>query len=258
MSKSKQNYPDPNLVISKYGADALRLYLIDSPVVHGDSLAFSEAGVRMKQQKIFRPWLNAFNFFMQNANRLAEGGGRMFDPAGEDSLAARELSNVTDQWIEAVLNHLIQFVHQEMKGYRLYTVVPKLVSFIDQFCNWYIRLNRDRMRGNFGEEEARTSLAVMYDVLYNFAVLMAPFTPFIAEHLYQQLREVRLRVMNSQEREAHAQKVGVTEDSVHYQMLPTFDEGKLNEQMERVFGALQEVISLGREARINVRQNTEK
>lgn len=210
MSKSKKNYPDPHLVINKYGADALRLYLIDSPVVHADSLAFSEAGVRMKQQKLFLPWLNAFNFFVQNANRLEVDGGRPLDPVGRDRLE-KDVNNTTDRWIQASLNNVIKKVHEEMTAYRLYTVTPKLVSFIDSLCNWYIRLNRDRMRGKMGDAEARASLSTMYYVLSNLSVLMAPFTPFIAEHLYQQLREMRLKVMSPEERQAYDKKVSGVE-----------------------------------------------
>ena len=76
-----------------------------------------------------------------------------------------------------------------MLAYRLYTVVPRLVRFIDSLTNWYVRLNRRRLKGAEGPAEARTALAVLWEVLMELSRLMAPFTPFITEFFYQHLRK---------------------------------------------------------------------
>eukprot|EP00957_Ditylum_brightwellii_P168684 12839411-Ditylum_brightwellii.AAC.1 len=190
MAKRLKNYPDPILVISKYGADALRMYLINSPVVRAESLKFQEAGVLGVVKEVFLPLYNAFRFFLQNVERW-EGRGNKFVP---DIEKVRGTKNPTDIWISAATQGLIKFVHEEMKAYRLYTVMPALVTFVTQLTNWYVRLNRDRLKGLEGEDadaEAETGLQVLYDVLLDVTVIMAPFTPFITEYFYQHLRKLQ-------------------------------------------------------------------
>ena len=122
MSKRLKNYPDPTLVVNAHGADALRLYLINSPVVKGETLKFMESGVRGVLRDGLLPWFNAYCFFAQQAARLEmhTGTGLM-----RDERCARASTNVMDIWITANLEGLVKFVHEEMKAYRLYTVVPR-------------------------------------------------------------------------------------------------------------------------------------
>ena len=89
-----------------------------------------------------------------------------------------------DNWIVASNQNLIKFVRNEMDNYRLYTVVPRLLQFLEQLSNWYVRLNRARIKGENGDEEWRTSLTVLFDVLLNTTVLISPFVPFISEMIY--------------------------------------------------------------------------
>ncbi|CAM9966489.1 unnamed protein product, partial [Ectocarpus sp. 13 AM-2016] len=151
MSKRLKNYPDPMKVIDSHGADALRLYLINSPVVRAESLKFKEEGVQATVREVLLPWFNAFRFFVQQARRLEMTCGDRFVPNPE---AAAKSTNVMDNWIQATLQGLVQFVHTEMKAYRLYTVVPRLVEFIEQLTNWYVRLNRNRLKGAEGADSA--------------------------------------------------------------------------------------------------------
>ena len=127
MSKRLKNYPDPVLVINSHGADALRLYLIDSPVVRGESLRFSETGVKQILRGVMLPWYNAFRFFAQQAHRMELLKNVPFQ---RDEKAATTSTNATDLWILGALDSLIDFVHTEMKAYRLYTVVPRYVPVV--------------------------------------------------------------------------------------------------------------------------------
>jgi len=251
MSKRKKNYPDPNLVISKYGADALRMYLVNSPVVRAESLKFREDGVLGVVKEVFLPLYNAFRFFLQNIERW-EHNGNKFVPNAE---TRRQSTNPTDVWIQAETQGLIKFVHEEMQAYRLYTVMPALVTFGGQLTNWYVRLNRDRLKGMEGdgeeaEKEAETGLQVLYDVLLDVTMLMAPFTPFISEFFYQHLRKF-------QPSYAEAANGGGTSnpvmpgksDSVHFLMLPKYDEGRLNPEAVEAMQILQTVVEQGRYAR---------
>ncbi|VAI81042.1 unnamed protein product [Triticum turgidum subsp. durum] len=160
MSKSKQNYPSPMEVIDEYGADALRLYLVNSPVVRAESLRFKRIGVFGVVKDVFLPWYNAYRFLVQNAKRLEVEGLTAFSPIDQASL--RKSSNVLDHWIHSATESLVSFVHQEMDAYRLYTVVPYLVKYIDNLTNIYVRFNRKRLKGRTGEEDCKISLSTLY------------------------------------------------------------------------------------------------
>eukprot|EP01002_Notosolenus_urceolatus_P011941 NODE_40_length_3268_cov_14.212488_g31_i0.p1 GENE.NODE_40_length_3268_cov_14.212488_g31_i0~~NODE_40_length_3268_cov_14.212488_g31_i0.p1 ORF type:complete len:1049 (+),score=386.24 NODE_40_length_3268_cov_14.212488_g31_i0:253-3147(+) len=185
MSKSKRNYPPPIEIVDKHGADAIRLYLINSPVVRADSLKFQEDGVKDVVRDVLLPLHHTCKFFLSNLQRTKEVAGDF------DLLHSwKQTTNVMDHWIISEKIGLVDFVQTEMKGYRLYTVVPGLLKFLENLTNWYVRMNRDRMRGQTekGEEEAHVSLSTLFDVLLTVAVTLAPFTPFLTERIYQNLR----------------------------------------------------------------------
>lgn len=250
MSKRKKNYPDPNLVIDKYGADALRLYLVNSPVVRAEPLKFQESGVLQVVKEVFLPLYNAFRFFLQNLERWeSSGGNRKFVP---DVNKVRASVNPTDVWIQAETQGLIQFVHTEMQAYRLYTVMPALVSFGTQLTNWYLRLNRERLKGSEEDssDDAETGLQVLYDVLLDVSMVMAPFTPYIAEYLYQHLRKLQPSY------EEHVNGGGTSNpvkpgksDSVHFLQMPAYDETRLNPQAVESMNVLQSIVEQARNSR---------
>jgi isoleucyl-tRNA synthetase len=160
-------------------------------------------------------------------------------------------ANPTDVWISAATQGLIKFVHEEMAAYRLYTVMPALVSFVTQLTNWYVRLNRDRLKGlEGGESESETGLQVLYDVLLDVTILMAPFTPFITEYFYQHLRKMQPSYADA------ANGGGATNptmpgksDSVHFLNLPAYDESRLNQDAVEAMEALQGIVESGRNVR---------
>ncbi|GKY90391.1 hypothetical protein MPSEU_000013100 [Mayamaea pseudoterrestris] len=251
MSKRKKNYPDPTLVINKYGADALRMYLVNSPVVRAEPLKFREDGVLGVVKEVFLPLYNAFRFFVQNVERW-ETVDKKFVP---DIAKVRSSKNPTDIWVQAETQQLIKFFHEEMKAYRLYTVMPALVTFGTQLTNWYVRLNRDRLKGMEGEgaeadDDTAVGLQVLYDVLMDVLMIMAPFTPFISEYFYQHLRKL-------QPSYAEAANGGGTSNpvkpgksnSVHFLQLPQYDESRLNAEAVEAMEVLQNIVEQGRTAR---------
>lgn len=242
MSKSLRNYTDPGIIFEEYGADALRLYLINSPVVRAEPLKFQDAGVMGVIRDVFLPWYNAARFFAQNALRLEESTGKTFVP---DSKAAIESTNDMDAWIIAALQNLIKFVREEMSAYRLYTVVPRLVDFIQQLTNWYVRLNRPRLKGSDGNDAAFVALSSLYEVLYALSKLMAPFTPFFSEYMYQFLRKFH----DGYKKDGAAKDEDGASDSVHYLMVPDFIASRVDEKAERRMQVLQNVIEMGRVVR---------
>lgn len=230
MSKRLKNYPDPSIVIDTYGADALRLYLITSPVVRGEDLRFKEDGVKQILRDVLLPWFNSYRFFYQSVRRLPSGTG--FIP---DSTLGRNSSNIMDQWVLADIHHLLKFIREEMAEYRLYTVVPKLVTLIGELTNGYIRFNRDRLKGKSGTPDQLCALNALFEVLLTMSVAMAPFTPFFADYTYQNLR----LLLPAPERE----------ECVHYLMMPEFVQALINPRIEQAVSSLMEIIELARSAR---------
>lgn len=233
MSKRLKNYPDPKLMCDTYGADAVRMYMCNSPVVRAEPLKFAEAGVKDVVKDVFLPWYNAYKFFVQEATRF-EGEGHKFKP---DAERIKKSENFMDKWIFASTHNLIKFVREEMDGYRLYTVVGGLTKLLEDLTNSYIRLNRDRMRGENGEDEAETALCTLYEVLLNVTVMLAPVTPFITEMLYQNLSRALP--------DGHALKA----KSVHWVMVPEFDPSVLDQDIEVAVQRMQGVVELGRMVR---------
>eukprot|EP00002_Diphylleia_rotans_P038380 TRINITY_DN871_c0_g2_i3.p1 TRINITY_DN871_c0_g2~~TRINITY_DN871_c0_g2_i3.p1 ORF type:complete len:1086 (-),score=232.87 TRINITY_DN871_c0_g2_i3:2461-5718(-) len=232
MSKRLKNYPEPTLVIDEYGADAIRLYLINSPVVRAEPLRFKIEGVRDVVKDVFLPWFNAYRFFTQNARILSKTTGKAFV---RDPTIAYQSSNIMDKWILASTQNLIAYVREEMAGYRLYTVVPRLVKFIDQLTNWYVRFNRKRLKNAFGEEDCRSATSTLFEVLYSLCLLMAPFTPFLVEMMYQ-----NLKLALSPEDQF---------ESVHFGLIPEVKTEALDARIEEAVSRMQDVIVIGRAIR---------
>ncbi len=180
MSKSKKNYPDPNLVLNQYGADALRAYLIDSPVVRAEPLRFSEAGLKEVVRTVVLPYWNALSFFTTYAS--VDG----FDPRTWTARPVAE-RHVMDRWVLSMLQSLIRDVNTEMEGYRLYNVVPRLDRFIDDLTNAYIRTSRSRFWKSDDRQDQTDAYHTLYTVLTTFAKVLAPFMPFLTEEVHQRL-----------------------------------------------------------------------
>lgn len=231
MSKRLKNYPDPVDVVNKHGADALRLYLINSPVVRAEPLKFKEDGVKEIVKDVFLPWFNAYRFFVQNMKKFLKDGGKKFDSHEAQNM---ERTNVMDQWIISASQTLIKSVKQEMEAYRLYAVVPKLLTMIDQLTNWFVRMNRKRLKGG-DQDDWRVALATLYTVLMTLCRTMAPFTPFLTETIYQNLKNL----VPESERE----------DSIHYVMIPEVQENLISTQIESSISNMQAIIEFGRAIR---------
>lgn len=171
MSKSLRNYPDPMELVSKFGADAVRLYLVNSPVVRGENLRFREEGVKEVLSSAFLPWLNSFRFFLGQVALLKKIHGQKFV---YDARAPKS-ENVMDRWILARCQSLIKLVETEMAAYRLYTVMPRLLNLIDELTNWYIRFNRRRLKGENGLEDTVAALNSLFETLLTLCRTMVGF-----------------------------------------------------------------------------------
>ncbi|KTG34357.1 hypothetical protein cypCar_00037407, partial [Cyprinus carpio] len=170
-------------------------------------LRFKEEGVRDVLKDVFLPWYNAYRFLVQNVQRLQKEEAVKF-LYNESTVSVSD--NIMDKWIQSFTQSLIQFFRDEMGAYRLYTVVPKLVKFVDMLTNWYVRTNRRRLKGESGTEDCMRALETLFSVLFSMCRLMAPFTPYITELMYQNLRHL-IDPASLEEKDT---------GSIHYLMLP--------------------------------------
>ncbi|KAI9892009.1 MAG: isoleucine--tRNA ligase [Vezdaea aestivalis] len=235
MSKRLKNYPDPNLIMEKYGSDALRLYLINSPVVRAEPLRFKESGVKDVVSKVLLPLWNSFKFLEGQVSLLkkVENINYMFDPK-----ASKSNSNVMDKWILASCQSLLKFVNEEMAGYRLYTVVPRLLELLDNTTNWYIRFNRKRLKGESGLEDTVHALNTLFEVLLTLTRGLAPFIPFLTDNIFKRLISHIPKALQGQDGR-----------SVHFQPFPEVREELFDSEIERRVGRMQKIIELGRLSR---------
>ena len=170
MSKSKNNFPDPWILFDKFGVDALRFYLMSCPVMKGEDFNFSEKGVQDIASKIVSRFDNVAAFYLLYRNEQAE----------QDTIPS---TNVLDQWIIARLIQLIIEVTTNMEIYEMALATRPFDLFIEDLSTWYLRRSRDRLKD--GDTNAQKTL---YVVLKTTAKLLAPFTPFVAEDVWQKLK----------------------------------------------------------------------
>ncbi len=180
MSKQLKNYPNPDLMIEKYGADAVRLYLLNSAAVQAEELRFSERGLIDTMRGILIPLWNAVSFLTTYAE---------IDNWQPEAIESNPLSdNLLDCWILSKLQGLIQHVHLHMEQYKLSESITPLVAFIDLLTNWYIRRSRRRFWKSDQGQDKQQAYQTLHHVLFEFSKLIAPFAPFMAEGIYQSLR----------------------------------------------------------------------
>ena len=228
MSKSLKNYPDPSHVLDEFGADALRAYLINSPVVRADPLRFSEEGVREVVRTVLFPWWNSLSFFTTyaEADEITDA-----DLAAAPPPADRP---EIDRWILSVLQSLISRVNEEMEAYRLFAVTPPIVGFVEHLTNWYIRRTRRRFwahRGGADQSDKLAAFATLHEVLLTFATVAAPVLPFMSEEIYQRL----VRPYGT-----------AAPASVHLLDYPNADTALIDSELEMTMATARTVVNLGR------------
>lgn len=175
MSKRLKNYPEPMQIIDKYGADAMRLYFLSSQAIKADDLRFSEDGVNEALKKILIILWNVHTFYKLYAEENVELDIRSIDNI-----------NILDKWVLSMLNSLNEEVSKAMDKYDLLKAVRPIEKFINDLSTWYLRRSRQRFKDN---REKKESSQVLKYVLFNLSKIMAPFTPFFSEQIYQSLRD---------------------------------------------------------------------
>lgn len=224
MSKSLRNYTDPVEAINKFGADAIRLFLMHSAVVKADEIRYSDEGVRDVLKSIIIPLWNSYSFFVTYANiDKITCTGHEFD--------SKLPSNPLDRWLLSVTQSLIKKVTEAMEQYDLSGAIDPIVDFIDQLNNWYIRRSRRRFWKSENDADKKEAYEALYVALKTFAKVAAPFVPFITEEMWQNL------------------KTDEDKESVHLEDYPVYNEKFHDENLEFKMSTVQKAISMGRSLR---------
>ena len=183
MSKSLGNFTDPNELMDQYSADALRFLLLSSPVLSGEDFALLDKDVSDVNRKLAMIW-NVYDFFTTYAevdNWDSENGWR---PAGK---LISDLKNPLDRWILARLYEVKAEIIAGMSEYNIPKALAGVLPFIDDLSNWFVRRSRRRFWKSEDEEDKKEAYWTLYTVLVRIAMILAPFTPFLAEELYQKM-----------------------------------------------------------------------
>ena len=237
MSKSKGNVVDPQAVISNYGADALRWYMLVSTPGE-DTHRFSSRTLEETMRKFLLTLWNTYSFF----TLYAGVDGFVPQPVLAENVH-REAFKEMDHWIISELDRLVLEVTKFMDGYNLTSATRRIQEFVDNLSNWYVRRNRRRFWRSESDADKLAAYTALYRCLVTLSKLLAPFVPFVAEELYQNL----CRSVDPQARE-----------SVHLSDFPVADEAAINNRLNAYVELAMKISSLGRAARakagIKVRQ----
>ena len=218
MSKNYHNYPDPKELIQKYGGDALRLYLMGSPIVHGEDIVISEDQYRNQVRGLLLIYWNVYNFFVTNAN---VDGWTPPLPATNYPLPT---TNILDRWIVSRLNGNIKNLAQ--KGYEKFDpmeLVVQMTAFMDDLSLWYIRRTRERVGPTAkNQQDKNFAYQTMWEVLTKYTQAIAPLIPFITEEIYTNL---------------------TGSESVHLTDWPKVDEKVIDNQLEKDMKWARQIVS---------------
>ena len=231
MSKSLGNFIDPNELMDKFSADSLRFLLLSSPLLNGEDFSLKDKDVGDVARKLSMIW-NMYDFFTM----YAEVDGWEFDPNKSFTTSPEDVSNPLDKWIISRLHQLNAEVTKHMDAYNIPDAMSPILPFIEDASNWFVRRSRRRFWKSEDDNDKNEAYRTLYYVLLKLSVIMAPFTPFLAEELYQ--------------------KMGGGNESVHLLDWPTnytVDELVMND-MELVRDYVNQGLSLRAKAGIKVRQ----
>ena len=176
MSKSKGNYTDPIINLNIYGADALRYYLTTSVVMQAEDIKFTNNEIKEAQNKVINLLFNTVKFY------------DLYKDGRNEKISYKNSKNILDKWIIARINELIKEITENLEEYNIVKAGRPIKDFIDDLSTWYLRRSRDRFKGN-EEKDKQNALATIRFVLLELSKLMAPFTPFIAEYVYQKVKD---------------------------------------------------------------------
>ena len=233
MSKSLGNYTDPTELMDKYSADALRFLMLSSPVLAGEDFALIDKDVSDVARKLSMIW-NVYDFFTMYAS--VDG----FD--SKQAIAVSNLENPLDIWLVSRVYELRNEITEGMEAYNIPSALSNVLLFIDDLSNWFVRRSRRRFWKSEDDTDKNAAYSTLYFILVYLAKILAPFTPFLAEELYQK--------MTGEEFDS-----SVTE-SVHLLNWP--EAGEIDQKVLEKMARTREIITEGLALRMNKSENEEQ
>jgi isoleucyl-tRNA synthetase len=224
MSKNYKNYPDPRKAIEQYGADALRLYLLGSPVTKAEDINMSEHDWRDQLRTFIIPLHNIFAFF----EMYAQVDGYVLENQSSD-FKMQDATHVLDKWLVSVLHATIDEVTTALESYDTVRAVSSITQLTNDWSKWHVRRSRDRVGEGSLTPGAWSFYATTQYVLSRFLELIAPIVPFRSEYFYRKLYP---RVT-----------------SVHLQSYPRYDRAMRNQEIEQAMSVARMVCERGHEYR---------
>ncbi len=241
MSKKLKNYPDPSIIMEKYGSDVLRVYLLSSPLFSAENLNFSEKELSEISRGMFRMLRNTYAFFVMYAN---VDGWELNNTQQIES----DKKNLLDRWIVSEFQLLVKNVNEAMERYELARATRYFFPFFDDLSNWYVRRSRKRFWKSDNDGDKEEAYETLYFVLVELSKLLAPFAPFIAEEIYRNLTNNKQQVTRGSK----------YRESVHLCDYPHFSADLIDEKLSREMSNVRDIISKGLELRssegVKVRQ----
>ncbi len=220
MSKSFGNYPDPKATLEKYGGEALRLYLVRSPVVVGENLNISEEGIRDQLKEIIFPFLNIYKYLATYLNQNGFSYNKDFVP-----------THVIDQWVMSRVYQSIKTIDEHLKAYYINKAASEIKPLIEDVSTWYIRRSRDRFVA--GDQEA---LQTLFHVVLLLIKVFAPFMPFSTEYIYQEVKKML--------------PANLQNESVHLELWPETRDELIKPDIMQKMQTIRLLASLGQKVRV--------
>lgn len=181
ISKRNGNFKDPLEIIETYGSDSVRMYLLGSAAVQADNLKFDEENIKIVKQKLIQ-WQNGIRFFIEHYLAFRKSGN-IIDYEDSD-----KTTNIFDQWILLRTSELVSNMNKNLSAFNVSACVHIINDYIEDFTNWYLKLNRSRVKGLNGIDEWKMSLSVTSRVIMTAIKCMTPFMPFLSEYVYQHIK----------------------------------------------------------------------
>jgi isoleucyl-tRNA synthetase len=215
ISKSKNNYTDPMELIDRYGADAMRVYLLSSSAAAMMDMNFKDDGIESQIKNVLLPLWNCYSFFVTYAN---------IDHYVGDSENAPKSDNQLDRWILAKLYETEREVYEAFSSYHLNKTLSPVLSFLENLTNWYIRRSRERFWVDGLTADKKSAYDTLYYVLVSMIKMLAPSAPFVTEVMFQNL---------------------TSEESVHLASWPRIPESFQDRQLTREVELARQITTLG-------------
>ena len=222
MSKNYKNYPDPKEVMEKYGGDALRLYLLGSPITKAEDICISEQEYRDQLRKFIIPILNIWNFYETYA---------MVDKSqvpSPKSQVPRNIENILDKWLLSRLNSTVKAITDALEAYDTSTTVALMIDFVNDWSKWHVRRSRDRVGSGELTVDAKAYYETTTYVFERFLRAIAPIVPFHSEFLYRKLTNA---------------------ESVHLQPWPQVEDSFIQPELEAHTAIARQICEIGHQIR---------